>query len=229
MLLRKGLDLDWQDKDTNGVFLRGVLYGGRDAVRQAENSGRRANDSWLKLVHSVTERWKAASESEDGQEYALQTICSVVEDEESAEERTSLFLGLANVYEIILSRGRLDEFCRLHFHLKDLLTGRRSTDVGQAGTKAFEVTDTVETTILSLCRASVNRVLAWHRAGRTTDDMGWYSGLIGQDSVELIKLCLSMATDRQSFMRDVRPLVDVLAAAGQPGLAAELRIFLRTV
>ncbi|MBI3866042.1 MAG: hypothetical protein HY290_29545 [Planctomycetia bacterium] len=220
---------DWRDTQPCRDLLRGVLFGAKDAVVELEDERTRLYDAWLILVSSIVERWPFDSERASlADQFPSHAIFEVVEIEQVGSERTRLFLGLADALVIILSREELDTFCQLHLDLNAFITGRSPyTNDGTGSCEGLRMTGPVEQKLLALCRASVSRVVQWSREGKTTNDLAWGSGLSGADSVELIRLCLDVSKDRVTMKRELVPLVDDLAGAGQPRLAADLGVHLR--
>jgi hypothetical protein len=229
-LLDSALRSPWPDRQAQMQFLDGVLSGARQALPQLRTEEKEQGyEAWLHLVELVIVIWPFDDENQGDQErFPLRVICAVVEAEASVEQRTNLFLRLAPIFEAILRRGELAAYCQLHFDLKRFIVGGHSPIRGsqerQAGVIAGEATDKA---FAELCRASMERVVTWHHKGTKTDDFGWASGLRGEDSVELIERCIDASQNREYLKRHLLPLVDLLANAGQPERAADLRIYLR--
>lgn len=85
----------------------------------------------------------------------------------------------------------------------------------------------MEKAIAKLCRVSMDRVVTWHIQKASTDDLGWASALRGEDTVELIKACISVSQNRRRLAQALLSCVDLLASAAQSDRAADLRIYLR--
>ncbi|ADB18094.1 hypothetical protein Psta_3431 [Pirellula staleyi DSM 6068] len=228
-LLDLSLADNWPEPSTLKHFLRGVLIGAREALNEVEDKTKSAYEAWLHLVGEVVDRWPFDSEVVDGSELLpLDAICSVVEDEPNANERTTLFLKLVSVIETILRRGNLGAFCDLHFTLKDLISGTNTPKLGDEKRQpGVVVSESTEHAFAKLCRCSVERVVQWQEAGTQSNDLGWAGGLRGEESVELVERCMSAAGNRNWLKIEMVPLVDLLVKAGQPERAAELRIRLR--
>ncbi len=230
-LLDNALFWEWPDRQALMQFLHGLLFGAREALQQLEPDEKKPGYvTWSHLVELVSGLWPFDDEALGEQErFPLHAMCGVVEAEASVEQRTNLFLRLAPVFQTILRRGELAAYCQLHFDLKRFIAGGRSPIRGsqerQAGVVASGATDKV---FVDLCRASMERVVIWYEQGAKTNDLGWASGLRGEDSGELIQQCIDACQDREHLKRELLPLVDLLAAAGQHERAADLRVYLRT-
>lgn len=228
-LLGSALLSKWPDQQALMHFLRGVLFGAGDALHQLDPDEKEDGyDVWFHLVELVISTWPYDDENKDREHFPLRVICRIVEAEASVDKRTKLFLQLAPAFEVILRRGELAAYCQLHFDLKSFIAGGRSPILGsqerQEGVIPSEATEKANA---ELCRASMERVVTWYHQGAETEDSGWESGLRGGDSVELIERCIEASQDREHLKRELLPLVDLLATAGQPERAADLRVYLR--
>ncbi len=229
-LLEKALLWEWPDRNAQMQFLRSVMFGARDAFRHLTAEEReKIYDQWLNLIELVVAMWPFKQEnSGDRERFPLDVILQVLENEPSVEIRTRLFLRLAPVFETIVRHGELAAFCQLHFALKRFITGGWSPVHGsEERLQGVIVTEAMEMTLAVLCRASMERVVTWHKQGTKTDDQGWASALRGEDTVELIERCIGVSQNRERLKRDLLPCVELLAAATQPDRAAALRIYLR--
>jgi hypothetical protein len=230
-LLRQALASECPDADALGDFLEGALMGATDSVTRAEPRGPGAEDAWLRTVESLVAHWPfAASGKDDRERFPVHVLWSVIEGETSPEDRARVFLGLARTLETLLRNADLAAFCNLHFELNRLIAGWHQHIPGQREREwraGIPVSESVEDALRALCRASVDRVVAWKREGKTTDDLAWRSGLDGRNSAELVKSCLDASRDRERMKRGLIPLADVLADAGLTQVAADLRAHLR--
>jgi hypothetical protein len=229
-LLEAALLWEWPDRNAQMQFLRNALFGARDAFRHLTAEEReKVYEHWVHLVELVVAIWPFNQEnSGDRERFPLDVISQVLENEPSVEIRTRLFLRLAPVFETIVRQGELAAFCQLHFALERFIAGGRSPIRGsQERLQGVIVTEAMEKALAGLCRASMERVVTWHRQGAKTNDEGWASALRGEDTVELIERCIGVSQNRKRLKRDLLPCVDLLASAAQPDRAAALRIYLR--
>ncbi|WLD14362.1 hypothetical protein [Planctellipticum variicoloris] len=228
-VLDEFLACDWTDRSAQMHFLNGVLFGALKALGALSEERQCVYEAWLCLVKKVVERWPFEAEvSGRVERFPLHAICSVIEAEPSVELKTSLFLQLLPVFKIILRLGAVSAFCQLHSDLKDMISGTQTPIHGkEMELPGILATGGTEQAFVELCKCSMERVVCWRQEGETTDDLGWISGLRGEESVELIKRCMAAAGDRERLRRELLPLVDALATAAQPELAADLRVFFR--
>lgn len=126
--------------------------------------------------------------------------------------------------------GELAEFCDLHFGIRELLKGRwRSGESGRQQDEPLMINSAVEEMLAGVCRASAERVQEWKQTDKTTDDLGWRSGIDGRDSADLIETCLDVSRDKEAMKRALLPVIDVLANAGATHTAAHLRVSVRNI
>ncbi|MEX2119725.1 MAG: hypothetical protein WD847_09030 [Pirellulales bacterium] len=226
---RQALALDWSDAAALTDFLHGALVGATDCFRGAGLKTAELEEAWLRVTDLVVARWPFGALNEaHGGRFSVHALLSVIEGDTSPEARGRLFLGLSPALEMILRNGDLGAYCELHFELKGLIAGKDWRARGRRESRdSVPISEPLEAVLLGVCRASVERVAVWKREGKTTNDLGWTSGLDGRDSTELVKCCLDVSRDRERMKRELMPLTDILADAGETGVAAELRAYLR--
>lgn len=225
---RECIDLNWPDNVALSDFLDGAIQGIIDTVQNSEAlSNEDIRRPLLEEIEQIVARWPFSKlAADDHDRFPVHALMSLFKNQASANERAVLFAGLADTFVTILRSGDLPAFCSMHHELKGVITGshRYLRDYGHVG---LQMSETIEAVLPRLAMASVERVASWTREGKTTDDTGWFGGLDGRDSSELIKCFLDASRDKSRMKHLLRPTVDVLADAGKTRVSGELLAYIR--
>lgn len=227
---RQCMAFEWPNAEPLSDFLYGALRGIVDCAKTANTEPDGTWPAWLNELDQIVARWPFNMLNTDRDErFPVHVLLGLFKNNASAEDHARLFVGLAGTFERILRAGDLPAFCALHHDLKGLLVGTyRFARGGRVRQGGLAMSAAVEEVLPALTKASVERVAAWKKEHKTTNDMGWRSGLDGRDSSELVKCCLDASLDRNRMLRSLIPLPDILADAGCLNVAAELRAYLRS-
>jgi hypothetical protein len=219
-LFHKFVAVAWQDVNSFCDFLHGALFGALDASPPSDIDQSTIAEAKLEVMQLIVTHWPFSRLMADKQRFPAHAVFCLFNKQGPPELQLQIFEAIVSVLEDVLRSADLAAFCDVHHELRGLLAGgRRFT--------ALQMTEAVERILPTLCRLSIERVAAWKKEGRTTDDLGWLSGLDGRDSLDLVRTCVEVSRDRGSLIKDLTPLADKLADAGYHRIASEMRAFLR--
>ncbi len=219
LLLDRNLDRAWQAKKSLELLIDGVLWGVADAV--VENDTNAAN-SWSHLVTKSVNRWPFDS-NDDKDRFPVRSVLRGLERHWPPELRRELCSRVVTDLLRLIEVGTLADFCELHNCIHDFfIGGRHNHEVGaQSGSLISD------NKMVQLCDASSRRVEKWIKEGKKTDDWGWKSALLGQDTLDISKTTIELGLNKQFLKRGLITVADRLANCGLTEPAAELRILLR--
>lgn len=211
------------------AFIRGLTWGALHRIQSTASLTQRHADHWTPLAVRALELAQQFCSAEDRLEGILQAITSVLESTWPNDIRANLYDRLVEPFEKVLRSAELGDFSWLHYLLCRELEGKidaNQSDGGYTPQKHVPLAARDEV-LVRLCRASAERVLEWSRMGATTNDGGWWTSLVGQDTAEMIRLVYSRGRDRAFLQRSLPAVVDLLHGAGRIELSTELRLMLR--
>lgn len=219
-LFQKFIAVSWQDANSFCDFLHSALFGALDAKPRTGFDQSKTAEAKLKVLELIVLHWPFGRLAPDQERFPAHALFTLFEKQDTPDLQSQMFEALLPVFAEVLSSADLAAFCDMHHDLRRLLAGSWQST-------ALQMTASVESALPALCRLSVERVAAWKKEGRTTDDLGWLSGLDGRDSFDLVKTCVEVSRDRGALIKELIPLSDKLADAGYHRVAAEMRAFLR--
>ncbi len=216
-----------QALEVRRALITAILSAAERTVSLCEKRTKSLAVEWLSIVNWVVNEWLDSDpDRKDMRHLPNDPIRFIGECAWSVEVVQFLLTGFEETLVKIIREGGLGEFYSIHYELIDPVENKYVV-AELNDSKRPVISFMSDAQRLQLCRASAERVAAWRREGKATNDLAYGSSVGGRDTQHLIENSFDYASDRNFVRRELASIVEILADAQLRQVANELRIKLR--